>query len=245
MKKALLVGSNGFLGAYWAEILHENNFETYGISVGENCEPVKKENFTYYDVSSVEWKNFIFEYLLKLKPEVIVYNAGIDSPPGKGSSQLMDFDIEGWRKIFEVNLFAAVSLLNAISAINDFKPRVVVIGSQYATLSPNKNLYSHMNDGEGSIKHPGYSSSKFALKAVVKQYASELAAKGILINMLSPGAIANSQDSEFVRKFSERNPIPRLGKRTELGSALQFLLDEKNTYCVGVDLLIDGGYSVW
>ena len=245
MKKALLIGSNGYLGEFWAKELVEKGYETFGISIGSNGKYIHQENFFEYDVSNKDWPDYIENLLQALRPSAIIYNSGIDSPPGQGFSQFKDFDMEGWRKIFEVNLFAAVSVLNAISEIPDLNCRIILIGSQYASVSPNKNLYSHQNNGNGSIKHPGYSASKSALKAVMKQYATELADKGLVINMLSPGGIANNQDIEFLNKFAERIPLRRLGEREELGSALNFLLDENNTFCIGLDLLIDGGYSTW
>lgn len=245
MKKALLIGSNGFLGDYWSHELASNNFETFGIAKGLNNGYIKPVNFTDFDVTDSNWAEFIENFINVKRPEIIVFNSGIDSPPGNGFSNIHDFSIKSWKEVFEVNFFSAISMLNAVNKIEDYKCRIILIGSQYATLAPSKRLYDHNNHGEGSVKHPAYSASKTALKAAMKQYATELAESGIIINMLSPGGIFNNQDEEFVRKFSERSPVKRLGERNELGSALSFLIDEKNSFCVGLDLLVDGGYSLW
>jgi NAD(P)-dependent dehydrogenase (short-subunit alcohol dehydrogenase family) len=170
---------------------------------------------------------------------------GIDSRPGTGKSKVEDYDIASWNNILEVNLLGFVRVMNTI-LFSKFSPiNIVVVGSLYASVSPNYHLYSHFNLGKGQIKHPAYSASKSALKSVMKQYSTLLSKNGIRINMLSPGGVLANQDQEFIDNFSSVTPIGRLAKSEELISSMKFLLDESNSYLVGHDLLIDGGYSSW
>ncbi len=245
MSIALVIGPNGFLGEFWCKKLEDLKFEVHGVGVEEEAENISKSNYKRSDLSSKSWCMSIKTILIELRPEVIIFNAGIDSPPGLGNPSLSNFSMESWEKIFRVNLFSAIDLLNAIVDIQDLKPKVILIGSQYASVAPNKNLYSHQNEGKGSIKHPAYSASKSALKAVMKQYGTELAESGIRINMLSPGGLKGKQDEEFISKFSKQNPLNRMGERNELGSALEFLIDPKNSYYIAQDLVVDGGYTAW
>jgi NAD(P)-dependent dehydrogenase (short-subunit alcohol dehydrogenase family) len=245
MPKALVIGPNGFLGDFWCNKLVDLKFEVHGVGVEAEAENISKANYTQSDLASNLWSTNIKKILSQLRPEVIIFNAGIDSPPGLGNPSLSNFSMESWEKIFRVNLFSAVVLLNAIVDIEDLKPKIVLIGSQYASVAPNKNLYSHQNEGKGSVKHPAYSASKSALKAVMKQYGTELADRGARINMLSPGGLRGTQDEEFLRKFASQNPLKRMGDRNELGSALEFLIDPTNTFYIAQDLVIDGGYTSW
>jgi NAD(P)-dependent dehydrogenase (short-subunit alcohol dehydrogenase family) len=158
---------------------------------------------------------------------------------------IQEFDPVSWEKIFQVNLFGFIRVMNLFLQNPENLNNVIVVGSMYASLSPNFNLYSHFHDGNGSIKHPAYGASKAALKSVIEQYSTSLASKGIRLNMLSPGGVKGNQDLEFVRKFSERTPLARLAEPKELKSALRFLLDPENSYLTGQNIDVDGGYKLW
>lgn len=244
-KSAVLLGSNGRLAATWAETLVENNYKVFGLGIEENSQNsfVSQESYLQMDLRKTE-SSQIVQLLNELLPEALVLNSGIDSRPGEGSSRLQDYDMSTWRDIFEVNLIGAVKVLNSVLEMILPPRRIVVIGSMYATSAPIPELYSHYGE-LGQHKHPAYSSSKSALLSMVRQYASELLKKSVYINVLSPGSIDFGQDSEFKQKMAQKIPLGRLGDATELKSALTFLLDTRNTYFVGQNLVLDGGKNLW
>ena len=197
-----------------------------------------------FDVSDFKDEDFI-AISDEFKPATVIYNSGIDSPPGKGNSKLQDFGSNSWREVFDVNLFGFVRLLNIFLDQQVRPSNYIAIGSMYASLSPNYHLYSHLHNGHGSIKHPAYGASKASLKSVIQQYAATLAPYGIRLNMLSPGGVQGSQDDQFVSKFSIRTPVGRMAESKELISAMTFLLDPDNSYFTGQDIRVDGGYGLW
>ena len=62
-----------------------------------------------------------------------------------------------------------------------------------------------------------------------------------MCNSISPHGVNNNQSKQFVKNFSSRSPLGRLSQANEVIPAIKFLLDEKNTYTNGIDLLVDGG----
>ncbi len=91
-----------------------------------------------------------------------------------------------------------------------------------------------------------YSASKAGLIGMSKSLAKEMAAKGININILSPGAV----ESEMLQRLSEtrRNeilteiPMQRFGSKEEIAGAAIFLLSDLASYITGQTLHANGGY---
>ena len=245
-KNAVVFGPFGNLGPTWVETLSELDFQVHGAGLS-NSNSDDKQNLESFQVLDLLDSNSgeIESYLNKVEPDVVVINSGIDSTPGTGRSKIEDYDIESWEKMIRVNILGAVKILNAILRTETKPCSIVLIGSLYSSVSPNPELYSHFNDGNGTVKHPAYSTTKSALVGLMKQYASHAAKSSIRINMLSPGGIKGAQDSTFTLKFESKTPAGRLGETKELKSALRFLVDENNSYLIGHNLVVDGGFLLW
>lgn len=242
----ILFGGSGILAPTWIRAAQECNLKVIGLGLEEPEIAIRHDlkEFHKLDVTNYVDSELI-EILNRIKPKYIIYNSGIDSKPGTGKVKIEDYDIASWNNIIDVNLLGFVRVINTILNAKLSPLNVVVIGSLYASVSPNPNLYGHFNNLQGQVKHPAYAASKSALKSLVKQYSSILIKSGIRINMLSPGGVYSNQDAEFVTNFSDCVPIGRLASLEELVSSMKFLLDDSNSYLVGHDLLVDGGYSNW
>lgn len=245
-KSAVIIGPFGNLGPTWVEALSELDFQIHGAGL-TNTKSNNTQNLETFQVLDLLSSNSsdIEKFLDDIKPDVVIINSGIDSTPGTGQAKLEDYDIDSWAKMIDVNILGAVKILNAIIRTQSKPCSVVLIGSLYSSVSPNPELYSHFNEGIGTVKHPAYATTKSALLGLMRQYASHVAKSGIRINMLSPGGIKGTQDNEFTTKFKNKTPLGRLGESRELKSALKFLIDENNTYVIGHNLVVDGGFLLW
>ena len=241
-----LFGPNGNLGPIWSEAAKESGWSVVGLGLASAVSEVPEASYEFHSFDLISFNEAkLIELLTIFEPDAVIFNSGIDSPPGSGYSKIQQFDLNSWQKIFEVNLLGFIKVMNVILNHESRVSNVIVIGSMYATLSPNFHLYSHFNNHKGLLKHPGYGASKAALKSVVEQYSATLAREGIRVNMLSPGGVKGNQDSEFLTKFSERTPMARLADARELKSALKFLLDQENSYMTGQNIEVNGGYNLW
>lgn len=241
-----MFGSTGNLGPIWVEAAKEQGWNVIGLGLvlPQEKDSANLDSTYLFDLSNFDEIN-LSKLLLTYEPHAVIFNSGIDSPPGQGSQDIQSFELSSFYSIFEVNFFGFIKIMSVILSQSIKPQNIIVVGSMYATLSPNFNLYSHFNNNQGSLKHPGYGASKAALKSIVKQYAATLAKDGIRVNMLSPGGVQGNQDVEFIRKFSDRTPMARLAKPHELKSAMKFLLDDDNSYLTGQNIDVDGGYNLW
>jgi 3-oxoacyl-[acyl-carrier protein] reductase len=91
-----------------------------------------------------------------------------------------------------------------------------------------------------------YAASKAALLGFSKSLAKELGYSGIRVNSISPGVIDTQMNARFneeeKRALVEEIPLSRMGTGEEIAKAVWFLCE--NEYVTGVDIPVNGGFSI-
>jgi len=181
-------------------------------------------------------------------PSVLVNNAGIDQPPGRGHTyRLEDMPLHTFRDIFDVNVLGAFNVTQIFGKemVKARRGSIVNIGSLYASVSPDSHFYDHIACDPPFLKPPAYGASKAALVNLTKYFATHWAPYGVRINSLSPGGVLGEQDEVFKKKFSSRVPMGRLAEHSDLYGPLIFLASDASAYVTGIELKIDGGFTAW
>lgn len=182
------------------------------------------------------------------EPTILVNNAGIDQPPGRVSTESLEhMSVDAFQGVFDVNVAGAFLTTQVFGSAMTAHGRgsIINIGSIYASLSPDPRLYDHIEVDPPFLKPPAYGASKAALINLTRYFAVHWAGFGVRVNALSPGGVAGGQDPEFVAKFTARVPLGRLACDGDLGGPLTFLASDASAYVTGVELKVDGGYSIW
>jgi 3-oxoacyl-[acyl-carrier protein] reductase len=159
--------------------------------------------------------------------DIIVNNAGIN--PLKPIEEITD------REVMQVNYHAPLSIIQQCipHMLANGYGRIVNIGSIWIELAMPKRL--------------AYSASKNALHALTKAIVSEYGNQGIISNTVSPGFIGtdltyqNNSESE-IQSIKNQIPLKRLGTPEEI-ARLVYQLTVENSFIVGQNIIIDGGYS--
>ncbi|WP_320673125.1 SDR family NAD(P)-dependent oxidoreductase [Patulibacter defluvii] len=95
-----------------------------------------------------------------------------------------------------------------------------------------------------------YNASKGGALMLTKALAAELAASGIRVNAVAPGATntlftgTSFADPAVFATFSDRLLIKRVGEPEDQAAAVAFLLSADASYITGVQLAVDGGWMV-
>ncbi len=107
----------------------------------------------------------------------------------------------------------------------------------------------------GSIVNRGltqchYNTSKAGVLHLSKSLAMEWCNKGIRVNAISPGYTATPMNTrpEMVhqtRLFEEQTPMERMASVNEMVGPAIFLASQASSFCTGIDLLVDGGFTCW
>jgi NAD(P)-dependent dehydrogenase (short-subunit alcohol dehydrogenase family) len=163
-----------------------------------------------------------------------VYNAGIPGTAGRletAASAMM-------REVVEVNVLGALwSMQHAIRRISTKQGgpggSVVLLSSVAADIGgPNEYVW--------------YAASKGAIESMTYGLSKELAADGIRVNCVSPGASetrihADAGTPEKLAKVGPMIPMGRVGKPEESAEAVLFLLSDAASYISGTVLRVAGG----
>ncbi len=106
----------------------------------------------------------------------------------------------------------------------------------------------------GSKGFPGrsvYSATKAVLRSFARTWTSDLKARKIRVNVVSPGAIdapglreLSSKAGEGLNEqFRDRAPLGRVGRPDDIASAVAFLASDESSYVAGTELFVDGGLA--
>jgi len=106
--------------------------------------------------------------------DLVIANAGVG---GWGIPSFGDFDYDGWADVMKVNLFGAVSTLEA------FAPHVKKTKGKLAAIS---SRMGSIEDASSSFAVP-YRTSKAALDMAMKCIALEMEPAGVAVGVLHPG----------------------------------------------------------
>lgn len=96
-----------------------------------------------------------------------------------------------------------------------------------------------------------YTASKGGVRALTKALAIELSPLGVRVNAIGPGLIATPlnrdarQNPDYMKNFSQRIPLGRLGEPDDIAQPAVFLASDMARYVTGVTLPVDGGFLAY
>ena len=86
---------------------------------------------------------------------------------------------------------------------------------------------------------------KHGVLGYTKYLATYYGKDKIRFNCISPGGINAGQPKNFKNKINKLIPMNRMGNIGDIEYAVVHLLSDESKYTNGINLVIDGGRSVW
>lgn len=164
--------------------------------------------------------------------DVLVNSAGIAvTDPAE------QLTVEDWDQTMAINLRGAFLVSQQIGRImlDQGSGTVISLASQAATIA----LPGHL----------AYCASKFGLVGMTKVLALEWAARGVTANTISPTVVMTPLAKELWdnpegEALKAQIPTGRFAEPDEIAAVAVFLASDAAKMINGVDLLVDGGYTI-
>lgn len=219
-RRVLVLGGTGDIGAAISRKLM--------LDYGDNIVAVGSKDINLADIDSVDL--FLEQHGTNF--DVLVHSAGFNQP-----SLFETLNIQMIELTIQSNLLGFLRITQALVPYWKIRSQgnVVIISSLYGFFSR-----------KGRI---AYAISKHALMGAMKTMAIEFGEFGVMVNAVSPGYINTKMTSknnspEAIQKIISGIPVKQLGSPDDVARAVSFLASPQNHYVNGVDLIVDGGYSV-
>jgi NAD(P)-dependent dehydrogenase (short-subunit alcohol dehydrogenase family) len=166
--------------------------------------------------------------------DIVVNCAGVTA-----SGRIEETPVETWRQTFEGNVTSTFLVCkHAVPHLRASQHGAVVnLGSTYGFI--------------GVAGTGVYAATKAAVISLTRTLALELAADGVRVNALCPGAVSTPMNVEWLQAQPDpeealmtlisHHPLGRLSTPDEQAMAAAFLASDDASYVTGHTLLVDGG----
>lgn len=150
---------------------------------------------------------------------------------------------ESWAKNVDMQLNAVFYICQKTVEImkKQNSGAIVNIASIYGVLGNDFTLYEEY----GGTSPAAYSAIKGGIINFSRYLASYYGKYNIRINCVSPGGVldAENQYPSFIKRYSDKSPLKRLGNPEEIVPAISFLLSDDASFITGHNLMVDGGWT--
>ncbi len=179
------------------------------------------------DVASLADLDRLYEAVkTKGRINVVFANAGAAefAPLGKITE-------EHFGKLFDTNVKGTLfTVQKALAVMNDGGS--IILNGSVASV-------------KGTPAFGVYGATKAALRSFVRTWTSDLKARHIRSNVVSPGPtdtpIVDGQPEDAIERIVSTIPMGRMGDPDEIAKAALFLASDDSSFVTGIELFVDGG----
>ncbi|MGR7808468.1 SDR family NAD(P)-dependent oxidoreductase [Klebsiella aerogenes] len=224
MKQALVTGASSGIGAAIVGQLLAEGWQVLGLS--RFAPPFAHEAFRHLAVDVSDRQALVDALSSVPTPQAIIHAAGM-----MAAAPLGELDALRGETLWRLHVDAAQTLANRFAPVMSRGGRIILLGSRTS---------------RGAAGRSQYTATKAALMALARSWAAELAAAGITVNVVAPGATDTPMLRQPGRKSSppKTPPLGRLIKPQEVVSLVSWLLSEEAAAMTGQELVMCGGASL-
>ncbi|MHB1084445.1 MAG: glucose 1-dehydrogenase [Thiobacillus sp.] len=167
--------------------------------------------------------------------DILVNNAGMDG----GAANCADSDPAAWARVIAVDLQGPYYC--ARQALQRMLP-------QHSGVIINITSVHEFIPWSG---YSAYTSAKAGLSMFTKTLAQEVAASGVRVLAIAPGAIKTPinadvwQDPQGLSDLDQKIAMGRMGEPDEIGRVAAFLASDWASYITGTSIAVDGGMLIY
>ena len=240
-KVAIVTGASRGIGRSVAQEISKSGAHVVCVSRSEddllkiskklNDEGFSSSSFVCDVSNSNDFKKLIDDTVSKFNQvDILVNNAGITK-----NNLIMRMSESDWNTVIDVNLKGVFNGIKAVSR--------QMMKQKYGRII---NISSIV----GLIGNPGqanYAASKAGVIGLGKAVSKELASRNITVNTIAPGYIETDMVEDIQETVKDnlfkQIPLGRIGKPSDIATAVLYLASDEAGYITGQTLTIDGGMT--
>ena len=240
-KVAIVTGASRGIGRSVAQEISKSGAHVVCVSRSEddllkiskklNDEGFSSSSFVCDVSNSNDFKKLIDDTVSKFNQvDILVNNAGITK-----DNLIMRMSESDWNTVIDVNLKGVFNGIKAVSR--------QMMKQKYGRII---NISSIV----GLIGNPGqanYAASKAGVIGLGKAVSKELASRNITVNTIAPGYIETDMVEDIQETVKDnlfkQIPLGRIGKPSDIATAVLYLASDEAGYITGQTLAIDGGMT--
>jgi NAD(P)-dependent dehydrogenase (short-subunit alcohol dehydrogenase family) len=244
-KIALVTGGQGLIGKEIVRGLNDFGASVCVADINEHQTEELKNlagvNFQPMDITSEDSIRQTLEAVVDQFRKIdILVNCAYPRTSDWGA-RLEDVRIESWQQ--NVNSHLGGYFLCCQKVAEHMKLQgggsIINFASIYGIVAPDFSIY----EGSTMTMPVAYSAIKGGIIALSKYLASYYAKDNIRVNCISPGGIFDKQPASFVKRYSAKTPLGRMGHPKDLVAAVLYLASDASSYMTGHNLVVDGGWT--
>jgi len=262
-RSAVVTGAAGILGQPFCEILAAHGARVAMLDVDEKTAiaaagrlraklPAAELLPLACDVSRPESvKKAVDAVAAKFGGIDILHNnaATKTSDRGRFLAPFEEYTLDTWREVMAVNLDGMFLMAQDVGRRMIEGGRggsIVQTASIYGVVAADPRVYEGSQyEGHGINTPAVYAASKAAIVGLTRHLAAAWAPHGIRVNSISPGGVESGQNDAFTQRYSQRVPLGRMARASEMQGALLYLASDASSYVTGQNIMVDGGLSSW
>lgn len=240
-KIIILTGATGLIGKETY-----NHLLSHGaivISVDINLRHAPKDMTYNYDVTNKKDIDSLIKDVIEIYGRIDgLVNLAYPRTKDWGN-KFEDIPLDSWRKNVEMQLNSVFYICQKVLEImkKQMNGSIVNIASIYGVVGNDFTIYEEY----GGTSPAAYSAIKGGIINFSRYLASYYGKYNIRVNCVSPGGILdeNNQHPSFIKRYSDKSPLKRLGNPEEIAPAITFLLSDEASFITGHNLMVDGGWT--
>ena len=258
-KIAYIVGGLGLIGREVSSAFSQAGAKTILLDLIKEHEVDCRDNkykmeydtlIDHFDCSDMDMIEEKFESILEQYhiPDIFI-NCSYPRTNDWADNTFNDVTIESFRKNVDIHMNSFVWLARQVAeamAMRKNGGSIIQISSIYGMVGQDLNVY----EGTDMKENMSYAAIKGGVISFTKQMASYYGQHKIRVNTICPGGIEGPvagknlvQNPIFVKQYSKRTPLKRLGKSEEIASTALYLASDAASYVSGATIAVDGGWT--
>lgn len=228
-KRAIVVGSSGNLGPIWIDTL---------IDAGALVTTFNPPAWDVTSRKSVMGFHQLYHHEDSDTPDIIIYNAALDSSPTTGQPTKF---FDSFHHMMTVNTVGAANICEAFipDMIANGGGVIINIGSVMGSVGVDPAIYPPSFE-----KQAAYGCSKAALAQLSRSITTQCGRYGVRAVTISFAGIDSPKWSdEFRSRYRSKIPMGRTPSRESLQQTLLYACCCEEL--AGTEIVVDGGYLSW